>query len=124
MKWMIPFLLSCFMASSLVLSAASYRQSPHGAQSKEPIELSKQSQKPISPKTLSYVALGLSAAGLIMVWIPIVSLVGLIFAMVGLGLGVYLRKRMEKSWARQLAVSLGMLAVISVLIVFGLVLFF
>lgn len=122
MKWilyLLGFTLG-FSSPELASNVPSGSSNPHFSQHQP----GQSRKKGLGPEEISYIALALSLAGVIMIWMPVVSLVGLIFALLGLGLGISQRKKVKRRWANRLAISLGVLALVSLAIVSGLILFF
>lgn len=63
-------------------------------------------------------------AGLVLMWLPYVSLLGLILLLTGLASGIWLRRKGHKNLYTRLAVLSGILGLIGFLGVAGLLLFF
>lgn len=75
------------------------------------------------PKTLSIIAFAASLAGVLLIALPYLSLLGLLLGLGGLVLGWMMRKKVKKKIWAKLAIVLGILCLVFFLAVLALVIF-
>ncbi|MCI4668540.1 MAG: hypothetical protein MRZ79_10410 [Bacteroidia bacterium] len=111
-----------FLTISLLLAISTINVS--SLQAGQAAAIPSSQKEKISDDQLSQIALGSAVLGAILIAIPPLSIFGLAFGLIGLGLGIFSKRKAAKKLFAKLAIVIGSLVSFYFLLALGLVTFY